>query len=41
MALSRLARELRAGCFDQDGGGRLRALLRGRTYLCLKVSAPA
>jgi len=36
----RLVRELRAGRFDQDEDGRLRALLHGRTRLRLKVSAP-
>lgn len=36
----RLCRELRAGRFDRDEDGRLRAVLRGRTRLRLKVSAP-
>jgi hypothetical protein len=37
----RLARELRAGRFDQDEDGHLRALLLGRTRLCPKVSTPS
>jgi hypothetical protein len=37
----RLVRELRAGRFDQDEGGSLRALLRGCTDLRLKISAPS
>lgn len=36
----RLAHDLRAGRFDQDPDGCLRALLRGRTRLRLKISAP-
>ena len=36
----RLCRELRAGRFDRDEDGRLRALLRDRTRLRLTVSAP-
>ena len=36
----RFARDLRAGRFDNDEQAHLRALLRGRTRLRLKVSAP-
>jgi hypothetical protein len=38
---SRLCGDLRAGRLDRDEGCRLRAVLRGRTRLRLKVSAPA
>ena len=37
---ARLARDLRAGRFDQDEHGHLGALLRRRTRLRLKISAP-
>ena len=36
----RLTRDLRAGRFDHEEQAHLRALLRGRTRLRLKVSAP-
>ena len=36
----RCTRDLRAGRFDRDEQAHLRALLRGRTRLRLKVSAP-
>jgi hypothetical protein len=36
----RFTRDLRAGRFDQDEQAHLRALLRGRARLRLKVSAP-
>jgi hypothetical protein len=36
----RLARDLRAGRFDQEEHVHLRALLRGRTHLRLRISAP-